>query len=129
LYATDLKPNEILRAIEIPIAAPGARYGFMELARRQGDYALVGLAAAATLRNGSFEDATLVYFGAEDRPILAKEVGTALKGRPNTAQTRQAAAAVLDGILDPLEDLNVTSEMRLHLAKVLTTRVLAGIGD
>src|SRR2546428_1307842 len=47
LYSTALAADEILVAAEIPVAKPGARYEFAELARRKGDYALIGVAAAS----------------------------------------------------------------------------------
>lgn len=124
LYRTALAPDEILTACEIPVATAQSRHGFAELARRHGDYAVVGLAAHVTLGNGGFGAARLVYFAAGDRPILGRAAGAALVGQPNTAATRAAAAAALDQDLRPPEDLNADSAMRLHLAKVLTRRVL-----
>ena len=126
LYRTALAPDEILVAAEIPRAPPEARHGFAELARRHGDYAMIGLAANATLRGGVFDAVKLVYFAAGDRPILAEKAAAALARRPNSAATRDACAEALAGDLDPPDDLNADPAMRVHLAKVLTRRVLAG---
>jgi carbon-monoxide dehydrogenase medium subunit len=122
-----MRPDEILVAGEIPIATDEARCGFAELARRRGDYAMIGLAACAPLRGGSFAAPRLVFFAAGDKPVMARHAGAALAGRPNTAEAREAAAQALEQDLDPPSDLNASAEMRLHLAKVLTRRVLKAI--
>jgi aerobic carbon-monoxide dehydrogenase medium subunit len=124
LYSTALEPHEILVACEIPIAGPQSRHCFAELARRQGDYAIIGVAANLVMQDGRFSEARLVYFSAGDRPMLAGAAAEALADRPNSPQTRESAAEALGGDLDPPEDLNADSAMRLRLAKVLTRRVL-----
>jgi carbon-monoxide dehydrogenase medium subunit len=124
LYRTALSSDEVLVAVEIPVATAEARHGFLELARRHGDYAMIGVAAKARLRSGALSDVRLVYFAAGDRPVLAGRASAALEGGPNSADARRAAMDALDGDLDPPEDLNASAAMRLHLAKVLTRRVL-----
>jgi carbon-monoxide dehydrogenase medium subunit len=124
LYRTALMSTEVLVAVEIPIATADTRHGFLELARRHGDYAMIGVAANATLRSGVLSDVRLVYFAAGDRPMLAGRANLALERRPNSAETRRAAMDALDDDLDPPEDLNASATMRRHLAKVLTRRVL-----
>ena len=126
LYRTALAQDEILVACEVPVATAATRHGFAELARRHGDYAIIGIAVHATMQDRRFTDARLVYFAAGDRPMLAKSAAAALKGRPNTAETHNAAADALARELQPPDDLNADPAMRLHLAKVLTRRVLAG---
>src|SRR5499427_1744558 len=61
LYATALKPGELLIAAEFPLAKPGDRSAFGELARRHGDYAMVGVAAHAS------KGVRAVFFGVGDR--------------------------------------------------------------
>jgi len=126
LYRTALAQDEIMVACEVPVATAATRHGFAELARRHGDYAIVGIAAYATMQDRRFTDARLVYFAAGDRPMLAKSAAAALEGRPNSAATRNAAADALAHDLQPPDDLNADPAMRLHLARVLTRRVLAG---
>ena len=127
LYRTELAPDEILVAAEIPVARPDSRQVFAELARRHGDYALVGVAFHATTRDGLFSGARLVYLAAGDRPVVAQIAGAALEGRPNSPEAREAAVRALERDLDPPEDFNASAEMRLHLARVLTRRVLEGL--
>ena len=47
MFETALGPNDMLVAVHVPAATAQTRVGFEELARRHGDYAIVGLAAAA----------------------------------------------------------------------------------
>lgn len=124
LYDTALEPEEVLVSCEIPVAKAGTRQGFAELARRHGDYAVVGVAANLLMRDGRFADAKLVYFAVGDRPIVARAAAATLLGQSNSAQTRDAVTEVLSGEMHPSADLNADLPMRLHLAKVLTRRVL-----
>ena len=125
LYDTELGENEIMTAIEIPVIAPGYRSAFMELARRHGDYAMVGIAIHAELTNGAIGDAMLVYFAAGERPVVARAAAAAINGKAPSKETFEAAAAALDQDLDPPADLNADPATRLHLARVITRRALA----
>jgi len=125
LFETDLKENELLVGAEIPAIKDGERTAFMELARRHGDYAIVGLAVQGRLEGDTFADMRLGFFGAGDQPILAKSAIAALNGQPNNEGTIKNAQDALDADLDPMPDLNGPAEMKMHLARVLTKRALA----
>ena len=118
LYATALDPGELLVAAEFPLPAPGYVSAFGELARRHGDYAIVGVAAHALARGGGLHDARIVFFGVGDKPVRASKLERALEGR--------AAGALeqLDSDLAPRADLHASAPTKLHLAKVLAERVL-----
>ncbi|GJD47302.1 6-hydroxypseudooxynicotine dehydrogenase complex subunit alpha [Methylobacterium crusticola] len=122
LYATAIAPAEILVAIEFPLPEPGAVWGFQELARRHGDYALAGLAATARRRERGLDAVRLVFFGVGDRPVLARGASAALAG----AGIR-AAQAALDADIDPPDDVAVKGRTRRHLARVLLGRVAGGM--
>jgi carbon-monoxide dehydrogenase medium subunit len=101
LFQTALEPDEMLTAVEIPLR--GRPFFFQEIARRSGDYAIVGLAAM-----GSSDDARLAFFSVGDRPMMRR------------------SGAALD--LDPPSDLQATGAMRLYLAGVLRDRALQALG-
>lgn len=124
LFETALKPNELLVAVEIPGIADGERTAFLELARRSGDYAIVGIGVQGRFEGDAFADMRLVFLGAGDRPVLATAAGAALDGNPHNDETVAAAQAALDADLDPMADLNGPPEMKMHLARVLTKRAL-----
>ena len=101
LFETDLKQGELLTAVEFPVAARSDRSVFLELARRHGDYAIIGLAA----HNSKF-----VYFGAGTRPVLV-EGSSMQKAQENLAKN-----------LKPSADLYNSAATKLHLAGVLLQR-------
>jgi carbon-monoxide dehydrogenase medium subunit len=119
LYETDLRPDEVVTAISIPTPGPGRRSAFAELARRHGDYALAGLAATARVDGGTLHDLRLVFFGIGSRPTLAATAGAVLESGAGDLQAALAAD------LEPLADLQAGAATKLHLAGVLTARVVA----
>ena len=125
LYATDLRPGELIAGIEIPLT-PGYRSAFLELSRRHGDYAIVGLAALAKNEGGRLRDVRLAYLGAGSTPILALHAMQAAQGRPPLdVDLSTDLRAALDRDLSPMADLESGVQTKLHLAGVLTGRALA----
>ncbi|SRR6266513_229569 len=124
LYATALKAGELLVAAEFPLAKPGYASAFGELARRHGDYAMVGVAAHGSTQGKKFSDMRVVFFGVEDRPQRAARLERALDGQPATQKTVESAIGELDADLSPRADLHGSAATKLHLAKVLAARVL-----
>jgi aerobic carbon-monoxide dehydrogenase medium subunit len=123
-YETALQPHEILVAIEVPVQLPNVRTAFVELARRSGDYAIVGLAAHAMFSGEIVSDLKLGFFAVGDRPTLAKNAAACLIGKRPDELDLQAAQAALSGDLTPQSDQQATPEMRMHLARVLLGRVM-----
>ncbi len=116
LFETALVPQEILTEIRVPAAAKDTRVGFAELARRHGDYAMVGLAAAAKADGKGLKDVRLAFFGVGATPVRAKKAEAALaKGDIDDA------VAGLD--LAPHDDVQATGAVKKHLAGVLLRRV------
>ena len=122
LYETALTSDEVLIAIELPVAADQQKFAFRELARRHGDYAIIGVCASTEWSGTSLSDARLVYFNAGDRPVVATKTGAALEG-VYSAESLESALGHLADDIDPPGDLNAGPSMRLHLAKGLTKRI------
>src|SRR6266705_63738 len=129
LYATALKAGELLVAAEFPLPEPGYASAFGELARRHGDYAMVGVAAHGSTAGGKCSDMRVAVSGGGDRPVRAARLERALDGRPAAAKTIEDALAALDADLDPRADLHASAAMKRHLAKVLAGRVLRQLMD
>src|SRR6267142_5463424 len=91
LYATALKAGELIVAAEFPLPKPGYTSAFGELARRHGDYAMVGVAAYGSTQGGKFSDMRIVFFGVADRPQRAMQLERALDGQAAAARTIAAA--------------------------------------
>ena len=124
MFANTLAANEMIVGVEVPFLARDQRDGFLELARREGDYAMVGLAARGAFAAGRFASLSLAYFAAGDRPILAAGAAAALVGRPLDETTIAAAVACLATDLPDFHDLNAGAAVRRHLAGVLLRRIL-----
>ena len=118
LFETALEPGELLTAIRIPKASAAARFGFAEFARRHGDYALAGLAAAAKQHGKDLRDLRLVYFGVGAMPVRARHAERRLQEGDVAA-----AVAALSNDLSPPDDLQAASAVKRHLAGVLLRRV------
>ena len=98
----------------------------MELARRHGDYAIIGLAAHVAVEGGRFGGGgRLVFFAAGDRPVPAVRTAALLAGEGWSDALAGRLADSLTEELDPFEDLNADAAMRRHLAGVLARRTLA----
>lgn len=126
IYETRLAPQDLLVAVEVPVAQRGSVHFFQEFARRHGDYAIVGLAAQAMVDNGRFADLRLGFFAVGDRPVLAKAAGK-LTGVAVSPELLDEAAAALSAELEPHEDQQASPAMRRHLARVLLSRCVAAL--
>ena len=124
LQQTALEPQEIIAAVEIPVTQ---RLGAIEeITRRSGDYAMAGLAATLALEAGRIVAPRFVYFGVGNIPVLAAAACRALEGRSLDRVSISAAQQALAEDLNPPRDLHGPPEMKRHLARVLTERVLLG---
>ena len=124
LYQTALAEDEILTAVEFPVATPEQRFSFQELARRRGDYAMVGVACAITWSAGRVSDARITFLAMGDGPVLASHAMKALVGTSLDAAAIQSSQQALSQDLAPAGDLQATPETKCHLARVLMGRAL-----
>jgi aerobic carbon-monoxide dehydrogenase medium subunit len=120
IYETALTPLEVLVAVEVPLARKDSVHFFHEFARRQGDYAIIGLATQAELSGDGFADLRLGYLAVGDRPLLAR-AASKLVNVSITLEILAEASAALSEELEPHEDQQASAAMRRHLAKVLLT--------
>lgn len=125
LFDTALGAEELIVAVEFPVPGKGHRSAFLELARRHGDYAIVGVAAVAKASGGTLSEVALAFIGAGPTPMLARRAAAAVEGRAPAAETIAAAQAALAQDLAPTGDLNGSPATKLHLARVLCGRALA----
>lgn len=119
LFATALAEDELLTAVEIPLAEDGERQVIRELARRSGDYAIVGLAAVRRAAGHR-----VAWFGVGEAPVLSRGAMAALDGGDV-----EAAVTALADDLDPQDDLQGSAAYRRHVAGVLLRRAAAELGE
>ncbi len=124
-YTTALDTGDVLTEVRFPGRTPSA-WGFREVARRHGDFALAGVAfAAETDASGSIGSARVALFGVTDRPVRAIEAENALVGRQLGDETaaREAAALAPEGV-DFASDVHVSDTYRREATVALVRRAV-----
>lgn len=123
---SDLAPDEILLEVRLPRAGQRSAWSLQEVARRHGDFALIGLAAGLDFdSNGAIEHARLVFFGAGSVPVRIVEAEALLVGEQPSRELFEQVASNVTQHLDPPADLHGSVAYRKHLGAVLTRRCLA----
>lgn len=123
---TALEVDEMLTEIELPAAPPRSGACFMEVSRRRGDFALMGV--ACTVRaddDGACAEARIALCNAGDGPVFAAEASQSLAGCPLGAAGIATAAKLVQKEIDPGGSIHASKEFQRHLASVLTARALA----
>lgn len=125
-FYTDIMPNEIVTEVKLSAMAQKSGYSFMEIARRKGDYAMMGVAALVMLdEDGKCTHAKLVYLNAGDGTVVADEAAAMLVGERLTNDLATAAAEKASNEeIDPMGNVHASEQYQRHLARVLTQRSL-----
>jgi carbon-monoxide dehydrogenase medium subunit len=121
----DLAADEMVTRITMPELPPATGWGFAEVARRSGDFALAAVAVILTLTNGSIREARIAMTGIDETAKRATEAEALLAGRKLTPDLIDAAIAAVRANVNPPTDLHASSDYRRHLVGVLTGRTLA----
>jgi CO/xanthine dehydrogenase FAD-binding subunit len=121
-----LEPTELLVQVRLPVTPPRTGVSFMEVSRRHGDFALVGVAATLTLdAAGVCTASTVALTGVGPTPVVAREAVKALVGVKPTTDVFEEVGRRVSAALHPDSDLHASSDYRQHVAGVLTRRALA----
>jgi carbon-monoxide dehydrogenase medium subunit len=124
-----LAPGELAVSAFFPALPPQTGTAFAEVARRHGDYALVGVAALVALDDDlRVRDARAAYLSVADTPLvldLAEPAAQGQAGRPPGSADWSLAGAYAAGRVEPDDDIHAGADYRRHLAGVLTERALA----
>jgi aerobic carbon-monoxide dehydrogenase medium subunit len=127
LYTTALQPEELLVACEVPCISEGEQQSFSELARRQGDYAIAGLAARARRDGNRLHELRLAFLSLGDRPLRARKAEAVLQAGPLDDARLAEADAALRAELDPFADLTHSAAAKKQLAATLMRRAVAAM--
>ncbi len=123
-YETALRSDELVHSIKVPVAISEHRYGFYELARRHGDYALAGVAIGAHSVE-PYTNLRIVFFSISDCAVRAVEAEDALNGKLSNDSTALGNALETLSKLNYYEDANASSATKNHLARVVMQRALS----
>jgi carbon-monoxide dehydrogenase medium subunit len=128
VYETALDQGELVHSLKFPAVSNDQRFGFYELARRHGDYAMAGVAISAAAVNPCSE-LRIVFFGVADLPLRLAGVEAALEGRAITDEEAIHKSQQLLTADQMLSDAVISAETRLQLARVALKRALVSMAD
>lgn len=122
---TALEPDELLSEIELPVKPSRTGSCFLELSRRRGDFAIIGVACTVRVDEaGRCVEARIGLCNAGDGPVFAEDASRSLAGAPIGAAEIAAAAALMQNAIDPGGSIHASKEFQRHVAGVLTARAL-----
>jgi carbon-monoxide dehydrogenase medium subunit len=124
VMTTDLREDELITGVELPLLKEGTRVGFSEFSRRAGDFAIVMVLAAYRLQNGCIFEPRISIGGAEAVPRRISDAESALLGREISASSFERAAKIAAEVVQPFNDNNNTIDFRRSLVRTLTRRAL-----
>ena len=122
---TAARADELLTEVSIPLASASCRWGFEEMSQRQGDFALVAVAATFDVDGGRCLHTHLGYAGVADRAVRVAVAEAALNGKSLNEAAFQEVAAKAAAAVDPPEDFHADSAYRRDLVRALTRRALS----
>lgn len=125
-FETALEEGELLTEVVLPPAVEGGGQAFLEVSRRLGDYAMVGVAASVVCDGaGRCDQASIALLSVGSRPMLAGRASACLVGeRPSRAAVVAAGHAAGNQDIDPPADMHASVAYRRRLATVLVRRAL-----
>lgn len=123
-YATTIEPDELVTAIHFPAWLGNSTAIFREVARRPGDFALVGLVGALAIEGGKISRAGLAWFGMGPTPMKARRAEAALVGQTASQIDANAIADLAIADTDPFDDHHATADYRRTVGKRVLARAL-----
>jgi aerobic carbon-monoxide dehydrogenase medium subunit len=125
MLTTSLDASEIITEARFPVLPPASGWGFSELSRRAGDFALVIAAALLQVEaTGTIAQARVALGAVADRALRCPEAEASLLGQRGGKAVFEAAAELASVPLTPPSDVHASSGYRRHLAKVLVEHAL-----
>ena len=124
VLSTVLEPDELLAELIVPKTVPGTGSAFLEISRRHGDFALVGIAAQVTMSGETITKVQLAACGVGDGPVrLSNAEHIVLEAGLTELSVKLAARTAADEV-NPVNDLHASADYRRRLTAVLTQRAL-----
>jgi carbon-monoxide dehydrogenase medium subunit len=130
-WSTALADDEVLVATRFPVWDGRVGFGFGEIARRSGDFALAGVVAAVELSDDDrVTRASVGLFGVGSMPVRATSTEEAITGQPAAADTVKGAALAGASELETVDDVHATASYRKRVAAhLMETAIDAAIEE
>jgi carbon-monoxide dehydrogenase medium subunit len=126
---TAVGPDEVLVAAEFPVARAGEGFGFAEIARRHGDFALAGVATRVVRDRDRVVTATLTGFGISDQPVTRDVAPLVRAAGGLPVALREGTAELAADLVDTAGDAHGSTGYRRRLFTVLAARELGRAYD
>ena len=123
-FSTQLRPDELLTEIRLPLLDDSWHAGFYEFSRRAGDFAISMTLAALRIESGKVVDARVGVGGVDNRPRRITEAEAALTGVAPDAAAFAQAADIVSRMVNPMNDPHATAAYRRDLVRATTLRAL-----
>lgn len=123
-FSTQLRPDELITEVSLPLLDNSWRAGFCEFSRRAGDFAIAMTVAALRIESGRVSEARLGIGGVEDRPRRVGEAEAALVGAAPDRDAFAQAARIVARAVHPTSDPHATASYRRDLAQTTALRAL-----
>jgi CO/xanthine dehydrogenase FAD-binding subunit len=120
----DLADDELLTEIVLPKLPVATGWGFEEVARRSGDFALAAVAVTLTVAGGAVKEARIALTGVGPTPLRVTDAEALLAGAAVESTLTARVIEAVRAVIEPETDLHASSDYRRHLAGVLTGRAL-----
>lgn len=120
-FTTALEPGELLETVRVPTLDTGWSWGFHEVCRRRGDFALAAAAVQIATERGRVTDARVAVGGVGERPLRLTAVERRLDGAA-FAEIPERVGDIEE--IAPVTDTNASAEHRRHLCRIVITRAL-----
>lgn len=124
-FTTAAETGEMVTEVKLPATSAGWGWGFEEVCRRHGDFAMTGAMTRVHLDgNGNCDDSRIVIFGVGGTPVRVESAEGTLKGSNGDASSLEAAAAAVSDALDPDSDIHASALYRKEVSGVMARRAL-----
>jgi CO/xanthine dehydrogenase FAD-binding subunit len=120
----DLADGDIVTEIVLPKLPPKTGWGFEEVARRAGDFALAAAAATLTVSGGTIMQARIALTGVGATAMRATDAEALLNGRPLDPEALNGVMDAVRESVEPSTDLHASADYRRHLVGVLARRAV-----
>jgi carbon-monoxide dehydrogenase medium subunit len=123
-FMTDIRDEELLVELKVPARPVGEGSAFVEVAPRQGDFAVVAVAALVRISSRALTGVAVAWSGAASTPVLAPELGSSLEGVALEGDGVELACGSAGRRLSPPSDARTSAEYRRAALGVLAARAI-----
>jgi CO/xanthine dehydrogenase FAD-binding subunit len=126
-FTTAVETGEMVTEVRLPGSGAGWGWGFEEVCRRHGDFAMTGAFTRVHLDgNGACDDSRIVIFGVGGTPVRVESAEAALRGSNGEMPSLEQVAAAVSDALDPDSDIHASALYRKEVSGVMARRALVG---